>query len=98
MIVIRIRLKVEAHNKAEFVHFMKEEVARNHTLSGCLAYTLYEDVSVENSFLLYEEWQDRETFNDYKESAEFALIMAKLSPLLAGKPDSAHFEAEIIGP
>lgn len=98
MIVIRIRLKVEQENKAEFIGFMNDEVERNRTLSGCLAYTLYEDVTLENSFLLYEEWQDRDTFNDYKESPAFTKIMSQLSPLLVEKPDSAHFDADIVGP
>ena len=98
MIVIRIRLKVEQKHKAEFIQFMRDEVERNLTMEGCLAYSLYEDVTFEGAYLLYEEWQDRHSFDLYKASPEFAKIMAQLSPLLIDKPDSAHFDAEIVGP
>ncbi len=98
MMVIRIRLKVEQKNKAQFVQYMIEETQRNKNRQGCMAYSLYEDLALENQFLLYEEWQDEHSFDLYKASVEFNEIMQKLSPLLSEKPDSAHFSSNLVGP
>ena len=98
MIVIRIRLSVNSENETAFVQYLQEEAQKNKTLAGCLDYTLYKDLSKDNAFLLYEEWDTMEAFELYKDSKAFHQIMATLSPLLAGKPDSAHYEAVKVGP
>jgi quinol monooxygenase YgiN len=98
MIVIRIKLKVEQSNKEELLSYLQSEVERNNTLTGCLAYALYQDLSEPDGFLLYEEWENIDVFNDYKNSAAFGEIMAKVFPLLVSKPDSAYFDAEVVGP
>ncbi|MFT4905998.1 MAG: quinol monooxygenase YgiN [Oleispira sp.] len=63
-----------------------------------ISYDLYQNISEPDELLLYEEWKNIDVFNDYKNSAAFAEIMAKVFPLLKGKPDSAYFESDIIGP
>lgn len=98
MIVIRIRLKVNQENEVAFVKFLQDEAQKNKTLAGCLTYSLYKNVSEDNAFLLYEEWDSMESFELYKNSEAFHQIMATLSPLLAGKPDSAHYDSVKVGP
>jgi quinol monooxygenase YgiN len=98
MILIRIKLKVDPLNKEALVSYLKSEVESNKTLAGCLAYTLYQDVSEPDELLLYEEWESMDVFNDYKDSETFGEIMAKVFPLLKGKPDSAYFDSDIVGP
>lgn len=98
MIVIRVRLKVEQKNKEELLNYLKAEVQRNKALTGCLAYSLYQDVSEPDAFLLYEEWENMKLFNLYKNSEGFRKIMATLPPLLAGTPDSVYYDSEIVGP
>lgn len=98
MIVIRIKLQVDQSNKEELLSYLQSEVERNKTLVGCLAYALYQDVSEADAFLLYEEWESIDLFNEYKNSEAFGKIMAKVFPLLKGKPDSAYFDSERIGP
>lgn len=63
-----------------------------------ISYDLYQDISKPDELFLYEEWKNIDVFNDYKNSAAFAEIMAKIFPLLKGKSDSAYFESDIIGP
>ena len=98
MIVIRVRLKVSQENETNLVSFLKNEVQQNKTLVGCLAYSFYKDVFEENTFLIYEEWDSMVSFELYKNSDAFGLIMAALAPLLMGPPDSAYFDATIVGP
>jgi quinol monooxygenase YgiN len=63
-----------------------------------ISYDLYQNISEPDELLLYEEWKNIDVFNDYKNSAAFAEIMAKVFPLLKRKSDSAYFESDIIGP
>ncbi len=98
MIVIRIKMKVGQSNKEELLSYLTFEAERNQTLPGCLNYSLYQDLAEPEGLLLYEEWENVEHFEAYKNSLAFKEIMAKVFPLLAGKPDSAHFDAEIFGP
>lgn len=98
MIVIRIKMKVDQSNKEELLSYLTSEVERNTTLSGCLAYSLYQDISEPEELLLYEEWVNLDAFNAYKNSEDFSEMIAKVFPLLAEKPESAHFDAEVFGP
>ncbi|MCL1125690.1 putative quinol monooxygenase [Shewanella surugensis] len=98
MIVIRIRLKVDEANQEELLSYFNAEVQRNKTLEGCITYTLYQDVSECNDFILYEEWESIDTFNRYKNSVAFSKMMTRLKPLLAGVPDSVYYDADIVGP
>lgn len=98
MIVIRIRLKASQENEEALVNYLKGEVQKNKTLAGCLTYSLYKDLSEANALLIYEEWDCMESFESYKNSEGFREIMKALSPLLAGRPDSAHFDSVLVGP
>lgn len=98
MFVIRIRLSVKPEAKATLLSHMQEEIQGNSKLDGCEAYALYQDAFDEYAFLLYEEWRDVDALNAYKNSDAFKQIMANLSPLMAAKPDSAYYEAELVGP
>ncbi|TBR41770.1 antibiotic biosynthesis monooxygenase [Marinomonas agarivorans] len=98
MIVIRVRLNVSPEHETQFVNNVQSEVENNKTLAGCLTYSLYKDMSQDNHFLIYEEWDSMASFDAYKNSDGFRTIMAALGPLLAGKPDSMYFDAEVVGP
>lgn len=98
MIVIRIRLKVDLVNQEALLSYLKAEVHRNKTLQGCLSYSLYRDAFESNDFLLYEEWENIDVFDDYKNSSAFRDIMMTLSPLLKGVPDSVYYDSDIVGP
>ena len=48
--------------------------------------------------LLYEEWKTREAAEAYLGSDYFRDAGAILFPLMEGRPDSAYYEAERVGP
>lgn len=87
----------ELHNSYE-APACQEEIQRNSNLDSCDAYALYQDAFDDYAFLPYEEWRDVDAFNTYKNSNAFKQIMTNLSPLMATKPDSAYYEAELVGP
>lgn len=95
MIVIRIKLQVKPENKAEFVTFMAKSVEITNDFDGCLDYGFYEDITDEYAFILYEEWKTQAHFDKYRESEHFQESGKVLFPLMAGKPDSAYYAAEL---
>ncbi len=98
MFVVRVRLTVNPESKAALLSYMQVEATKNASIDGCEAYTLYQDTADARAFFLYEEWRDIEAFNAYKDSDAFEQIMTALSPLMAGKPDSAYYDSVLVGP
>ncbi len=96
MIVIRVLLQIKADVTENFVHHMKQETKEMQSFEGCERFALYSDVSDENTFLLYEEWQTQHHFDAYKNSETFKKNGEKVFPMIAGKPDSAYFSAELL--
>ena len=96
MIVIRVVVKVKPEEQVNFVNHMKQEMVEVKQFSGCEKFRLYTDVTNENTFLLYEEWQSQTNFDAYKNSDYFKQNGEKLFPMMAEPPDSAYFEAEIL--
>jgi quinol monooxygenase YgiN len=75
---------------------MTQEMVEVKQFSGCEKFRLYADVTNENTFLLYEEWQSQTNFDTYKNSDYFKQNGEKLFPMMAEPPDTAYFEAEIL--
>lgn len=96
MIVIRVLMQVKPEHRQDFLSFMDTSITVSNAFDGCLKYQLYQDTHADDTFLLYEEWETRAHFDAYLESDHMAESRTALFPMLAGKPDSAYFDAQII--
>ena len=97
MIIIRVNVAIKPEERSAFVAQIKKEMADvKQQFVGCGRFDLYEDVTDENHFLLYEEWQTSENFKAYQTSDYFQENGKKLYPMMATKPDSAYFEAILV--
>ena len=94
MIVIRVQLQVKPDDKRQLIDFMKDSVTISRRFDGCVRYAFYEDVTDENAFILYEEWESQTKFDTYRESEHFKESGKVIFPLLNGEPDSAYFTAD----
>jgi quinol monooxygenase YgiN len=88
-------MKVESGNKERFLEVLSQEAVGVRQLEGCVRFNIFEDVGDENALLLYEEWQSPESFNAYRTLPAFKAVGEQLFPLMAGKPDSAYYSAEV---
>lgn len=96
MHIIRVLVNVKPEERQAFItHLNQEAVAVKQQFKGCDIFSLFVDASTENSFLLYEEWQTQEHFSAYRSSDLFKQNGAVLFPMMADKPDSAYFSAEL---
>lgn len=96
MIVIRVSIQVQPEKRHDFMQFMIHSIALSRGYEGCLKFSLYDDVSDENTFFLYEEWQSLTDFNRYRESEHFKESGAVLFPMMTGAPETAYYEAQPI--
>lgn len=92
MVVIRILVSVKPEQRNAFVQQLERESVALRKRKGCQRYQLFEDVTSENHFLLYEEWRDKESFDAYKQSEGFGENGKKLRPMMAGSPESLYLE------
>ncbi len=96
MVVVRVCLNVKAENIANLREVLASDVTETSAFEGCLRYDVYQDIRDEKGFILYEEWENQQQFDAYKESDYFKEIGGKIFPLLDGDPDSAYYEAALI--
>lgn len=96
MIVIRVVVQVKPEAKASFIAHMQQEMVAVLQFEGCERFRVYEDIDLENVFLIYEEWQSQAHFDSYRHSDFFKQNGEKIFPMLAGEPDSAYFEAALL--
>lgn len=97
MFIIRVIMTVKPDEAPAFVEYLQKEAADvKAQFAGCEQFGLFADVSAENRYLLYEEWETQAAFNAYRNSDFFKQNSAVLFPMMAGAPDSAYFSAEII--
>lgn len=97
MIVIRVAVEVKPEEVGAFVNHLQQEMAGVKQFAGCERFHLYTDVQDTNKFLLYEEWATAENFQAYRTSDFFEENSKKLHGMMAGEPDSAYFEASVVG-
>jgi quinol monooxygenase YgiN len=99
MFTIRVAVQVRPEGRDAFVaQLKKEEQEVPVRFAGCERFAVYRDPSDPGSFLLYEEWADRQAADAYLTSEYFQAGGAVLFPLMDGQPDSAYYEAERVGP
>jgi len=98
MIVIRVALTVKPGHDKAFVAAMDLDAKRTRELDGCARFALYKDTAAPHAYLLYEEWESMKAFDAYRTSKRFQDAGRMLFPMMAGKPDSAYYEAQQVGP
>lgn len=80
MHVIVARLRIRPENRAAFLEASQAIIAGTRAEAGCLFYALHEDAHDPNSFLFYEEWQDRAAIDAHFEEPHFLAFGAAIEP------------------
>ena len=96
MIVVRVLLSVKSEDRETFLATMRGDVEASRQADGCVRFDLFQSVEGPDAFVLLQEWKDRRSFDDYRNSPGFAERGKSIFPLLAGKPDAAYYAAETI--
>lgn len=82
MIIINVLLDVKADKRKEFLGFMADMVEKSRAESGCIFYTLFEEVEAENQFAIIEKWQDQKAVDQHNETMHFQSFVDKINDYL----------------
>lgn len=59
---------------------------------GCLAYRFYSDISDDNTFLIFEQWETAEALERHLQRPHTAAFSARLPEWLAAPPDVRRYD------
>ena len=94
VVTIRVLVNLKANQKEAFVEILEAESCEVRKRNGCRLFQVFEDVATPNRLLLYEEWQDKASFDAYRHSAEFQTMGKELFPMMVSSPESVYVAGE----
>ncbi len=99
MLVLRVVLQTNADGIEALVRQLSGETVEVPAIfAGCERFDVSVDVADPHRVLIVEEWKDRPSLDAYLSSDYFKAAGSVLMPLLIAPPDSAYFEATLVGP
>ncbi|MGB3736311.1 MAG: antibiotic biosynthesis monooxygenase [Ilumatobacter sp.] len=99
MFTARVALTCSPEGRATVVERLAEEAAVvPRDFAGCEFYVVSVDANDDHHVLIAEEWTDRVAFDAYQQSDYFAESLATLEDCLAAPPNSAYYDATLVGP
>ena len=99
MFTVRVAVKVRPDGRDAFLAQLGKETREVPSqFVGCERFELFVDPADPQRVFLYEEWRDRDAAQVYMDSEYFTQSGEVLFPLMDGKPDSAYYESERVGP
>ncbi len=99
MFTARVIVEPTAESRERVIELLTEETKSvPDRFEGCELFVVSVETSGAERVVLAEEWTSKSHFEQYTGSAAFASVMAAVGPLLAAPPNSAYYEAELVGP
>jgi len=74
--------------------FAKGMVKRTQSQQGCLGFGIFEDISVQDTFIMLEQWQSAALFEEHTESPQFLHDDQVLMTFVIGEPRYDEYEFE----
>ncbi|MBW7887064.1 MAG: antibiotic biosynthesis monooxygenase [Bacteroidetes bacterium] len=83
MITVHFKAKKEFRNQLlELCRGMLEPSRKE---EGCLSYTLYQDVTDENSFFFFEEWKDQSAIDRHVQTTHYKEFVPRFKKMIDGE-------------
>jgi quinol monooxygenase YgiN len=99
MHIIVARIKVKPDCLAEFLVASRAIIEGTRAEPGCIFYALHQDVHEPESFLFYEEWQDRSAIDLHFAEAHFLAFGQQIADLIEEPPQvTIHTVAQSVVP
>lgn len=93
MVIARIGMSVARENVDRFLEAMEHNVHVSKAFPGCSEFALLQDPTDPGGFILYQEWEDEDSFAAYRGSEHMAQTGPQIFPLLSQEPDVAYYHA-----
>lgn len=86
MVMITGRFDILPEMRQEFLAFAHDLIAHERGVRGCRSFDIFEDVAVENRFLMLEQWDNETALDRHAETEAYAENDARLESFMAGEP------------
>ncbi len=96
MVLIHVSVKTKGNVVGEFERTLRAVVNDARQTTGCLKYEWYRVPDSPEAYIIYGEFDAKEHFAHYLNSAVVKRIGAELMPLLEAPPTFTHYEATIL--
>lgn len=95
MVLIHVSVEIKEDSAGEFEQTLRHVVADARKTAGCVKYEWYRVPDSPEGYVIYGEFDSKENFEKYLNSAVVKRIGDELMPLLAGPPEFKHYEATV---
>jgi len=95
MILIHVSVKTKENVASEFERTLRQVVDDAHKTAGCVKYEWYRIPDSPKGYVIYGEFDSKENFEKYLNSAVVKRIGDELIPLLDAPPEFKHYEATV---
>lgn len=85
-IVLAARFKIKPPQREEFLRLARIALRETVKEPGVITYNLYEEESVKNSFIFFEEWKSRQALDVHLKTDYTKNLLDRFSDLVDGEP------------
>jgi quinol monooxygenase YgiN len=96
MVLIHVSVTAKEDTVSAFERSLRGVVDDARQTAGCMKYEWYRVPDSGQQYVIYGEFDAKEHFEAYLNSAVVQRIGAELMPLLTAKPEFQHYEASIL--
>lgn len=82
MLQIIVKMYVQEDKIKEFIELFKEMLDPTFQMEGCFKYNMYRDEIDPSLFIVLEQWETRDYFEDYLLSKHFDRVVSQMMEVL----------------
>jgi len=87
MITIIAKHIIQEDKTTAFRSLAEELIVETHKETGCIEYSLFEDIDHKNILTFIEEWESKEAIEKHFNSNHFTRIVPQMKALLSTSPE-----------
>ncbi|MEL7242391.1 MAG: putative quinol monooxygenase [Cyanobacteria bacterium J06573_2] len=93
-IVLAGRYKIKPEKRERFLELATAGIEPTRKESGNISYSFYEDASVPNSFIYFEEWHSRAALAEHLQQPYITPLLTEFSELVDGDVDVRVYDIQ----
>src|SRR5436853_7911246 len=96
MLMLTSRFSIDPMTRGAYMLFAKGLVSRTQSQAGCIGFGIFEDITAPDTFIMLEQWQNLELFENHTSSPSFLHDDEVLMTFIIGEPSYDEYEFEDI--
>lgn len=83
---IIVQLSIQEAKTEQFLQLANSMITKSNSENGCIIYKLLSEVDKENSFLIYEKYENEKAVETHNSSEHFKSFLNSVMPLVIKQP------------